>query len=702
MIKDPPVPTKGRRAPTLWLVAPLAALLVAEVLAHLALPAGQLALFAPFPDDRSAYLQEGGGESNLPWFVPGAMGESGSGTVRINALGLRDASNYPPKKPSGCYRVLALGDSRTFGAGVNETESWPGILETNLKAGYPSACVEVLNGGMPDTDLHDQVALLVDRWKDLDIDLVLVGLSAPDDIGNGGPDTAAASRPRSLVMEQPWLAHSATLRWFLDSGVRDEVHAALHPELPRIKAPDDPAWVRFESAVADLRTTGDRIGARVAILLLPAPVAADKHPVSETHRQLAAWFRDEWHLPVVDLVSSLGTVDGQELRVHAAEPWPSVALHRAYARRVEVELPWNQFFQRCPPETKLRTEGRASSCVDAAGLRHGPHREVGVDGAILLEATYGKGKLSGPFRKVELGALGLEEGTYLSDVKEGPWWEVKQPSQEMRDVARGEYRSGLRTGPWVETSIRGAEELRREGTYQDGSRHGHWVVGNHIEGRWRVAGEGGYSNGERAGRWLRWQPEGEGRSVLERIRCYVSPGAILVWEWTAFDLGPEGLDGEFRSVDGGAGESNCADGIDDEGDGRMDCDDPECLRDPACAHLSQVAEPVIPESNCGNGVDDDKDSLVDCDDSDCRNDAACAHLSADDSTVRRFEGNCSDGLDGSDADGLVDCADSDCADDPACAHLVWPTPAEAEGSSDQRRVLAVDASEAVLPGTGNV
>lgn len=52
------------------------------------------------------------------------------------------------------------------------------------------------------------------------------------------------------------------------------------------------------------------------------------------------------------------------------------------------------------------------------------------------------------------------------------------------------------------------------------------------------------------------------------------------------------------------------------------------------------------ECDCKDGVDEDRDGLVDCEDGDCFDDPAC------------IEG-CDDGLDG-DGDGAIDCADDDC------------------------------------------
>ena len=55
----------------------------------------------------------------------------------------------------------------------------------------------------------------------------------------------------------------------------------------------------------------------------------------------------------------------------------------------------------------------------------------------------------------------------------------------------------------------------------------------------------------------------------------------------------------------------CDNGIDDDGDGAVDCVDREC---PACPDKAEI---------CDNGTDDDDDGLADCDDDDCADAANC-------------------------------------------------------------------------------
>src|SRR3989344_3134093 len=62
--------------------------------------------------------------------------------VKINNLGLRD-TNYNPKLNSNIKKILILGDSMTFGYGVEQEESYPEILETLLGKDYT-----VINSGV--------------------------------------------------------------------------------------------------------------------------------------------------------------------------------------------------------------------------------------------------------------------------------------------------------------------------------------------------------------------------------------------------------------------------------------------------------------------------------------------------------------------------------------------------------------------------
>ncbi|MCA9538637.1 MAG: hypothetical protein KC620_07095, partial [Myxococcales bacterium] len=97
--------------------------------------------------------------------------------------------------------------------------------------------------------------------------------------------------------------------------------------------------------------------------------------------------------------------------------------------------------------------------------------------------------------------------------------------------------------------------------------------------------------------------------------------------------------------------SDCADGVDNDGDGLIDEADPDC------------AERM---PTCSDGADNDGDGLIDADDSDCTDPPACASLFAGDAPIAAEActgpAACADGVD-NDGDGLIDRADPGCASD---------------------------------------
>lgn len=107
-----------------------------------------------------------------------------------NSLGFRDREFDLKKKAT--VRVLAIGDSFTFGWGVNVEQSWPKVLESSLRAkGYD---VEIANLGEPGA-APDKYADIAERAVPvLKPDLIVVGITQGDDLAQlGQPAIAPAA-----------------------------------------------------------------------------------------------------------------------------------------------------------------------------------------------------------------------------------------------------------------------------------------------------------------------------------------------------------------------------------------------------------------------------------------------------------------------------------------------------------------------------
>ena len=67
-------------------------------------------------------------------------------TVTINSLGFRDIEREKIK-PTGVYRIIIFGGSNTYGASVDDKDTYPRILEEKLNNEYPGK-FEVWNAGV--------------------------------------------------------------------------------------------------------------------------------------------------------------------------------------------------------------------------------------------------------------------------------------------------------------------------------------------------------------------------------------------------------------------------------------------------------------------------------------------------------------------------------------------------------------------------
>lgn len=106
--------------------------------------------------------------------------------VRINSLGYRQPEFSPERK--GEIRIVVVGDSFTFGYGVEEDESFVSVMAAELvRCGVRSA--QVVNGGVPGRWLDSYYLELKTRLLALDPDVVLVGLFLGNDLAS--PDSEA-------------------------------------------------------------------------------------------------------------------------------------------------------------------------------------------------------------------------------------------------------------------------------------------------------------------------------------------------------------------------------------------------------------------------------------------------------------------------------------------------------------------------------
>ncbi|MBI2217654.1 MAG: SGNH/GDSL hydrolase family protein [Candidatus Rokubacteria bacterium] len=117
-------------------------------------------------------------------------------TIRTNALGLRGAETPAAKLP-GVKRVLALGDSFTFGDAVELDETWPRRLEARLNESGGPRRVEVVNAGVSGWGTGHQLLFARAFADRLAPDLVVLAFSVVNDVLDNLCVDEATYRPRT-------------------------------------------------------------------------------------------------------------------------------------------------------------------------------------------------------------------------------------------------------------------------------------------------------------------------------------------------------------------------------------------------------------------------------------------------------------------------------------------------------------------------
>lgn len=99
----------------------------------------------------------------------------------LNEDAMRRTGGFPRQDP-GVFRIMVVGDSLTYGIGVEERWTYPRLLERKLEGKY---VVEVLNLGIPGRQSEDVLDVVKRYYDDLQPGLVVYGICLNDFLNSG-------------------------------------------------------------------------------------------------------------------------------------------------------------------------------------------------------------------------------------------------------------------------------------------------------------------------------------------------------------------------------------------------------------------------------------------------------------------------------------------------------------------------------------
>ncbi len=105
---------------------------------------------------------------------PGEVNPEYRRTIAINSSGFRDDEETPMEKPDNTVRIFTLGDSITFGWGVESTGTFAKLLQKRLNESSSKTNYQVINAGIVGFTSYQGVRLLKHKLIKYNPDIIVV------------------------------------------------------------------------------------------------------------------------------------------------------------------------------------------------------------------------------------------------------------------------------------------------------------------------------------------------------------------------------------------------------------------------------------------------------------------------------------------------------------------------------------------------
>lgn len=144
--------------------------------------------------------------------------------VEIGPSGFRKNEKQPRAAADYDFLVICMGDSYTYGYGLDSPYTWPVLLENELNARFPEKKFKVINAGTPGYSTRQGLILADRKLKSLKPDLVIAGFGINDSqviwIRAGGPISLKGDNELLRGRPGSWKA--------IDQGIIEKTTAVIH------------------------------------------------------------------------------------------------------------------------------------------------------------------------------------------------------------------------------------------------------------------------------------------------------------------------------------------------------------------------------------------------------------------------------------------------------------------------------------------
>jgi hypothetical protein len=233
--------------------------------------------------------------------------------VRTNSIGIRDIE-YTPQAPDNVYRILALGDSQTFGNGLNLADTWPKQLELILNVNSNDVRVEVLNCGLPASDSWQHAIIFHRLLAKYNPDAAILAFYVNDVVRRHTPSQRQQNNSGELRTRLTYILKQSALLLSLRKALHS-IQEYLNPgkALSRQQAlmqgindlDIEEGWRQVEQSLSEIKKTSDEEDIVFLLVSLPRRDQVDGRIPADRYINRLQSIAEGHQIPVIDMLGPL-------------------------------------------------------------------------------------------------------------------------------------------------------------------------------------------------------------------------------------------------------------------------------------------------------------------------------------------------------------------------------------------------------------
>ena len=240
-------------------------------------------------------------------------------------------------------RIVVVGDSFTWGDGVEPQEAYPSVMESLLRKRWPDQTIEVINWSRPGWNTWREFKSIAPQLPMLDPDLLIIGYCINDAEPIHRRQLREIRRIMRTAQRQPsnrvvvWLYnHSYVAALGYDFFENRRLRKAVTSYYQTLYATRRSGWVRTHDAFAlfDKATRKQSIPTLLVIFPIFDSQLDDRYGYRNLHSEIAEAATARG-LEVLDLLPGFEGYDGRDLAVQPfSDAHPSPLAHRVAAEEI--------------------------------------------------------------------------------------------------------------------------------------------------------------------------------------------------------------------------------------------------------------------------------------------------------------------------------------------------------------------------------